>query len=57
MIRVDPHTTKNQLLIIMHVRLQLPIIPHLTTLVVPIRVIAPRAAMTVDHHLVQVGIN
>ena len=57
MIGVDPHTTKNQLLIIMHVRLQLPIIPHLTTLVVPIRVIAPRAAMTVDHHLVQVGIN
>ncbi|WP_228201289.1 hypothetical protein [Acinetobacter baumannii] len=57
MIGVDPHTTKNQLLIIMHVRLQLPIIHHLTTLVVPIRVIAPRAAMTVDHHLVQVGIN
>ena len=58
MIRVDLHTTKYQLINIgMKVQLQLPIIHLHQILVVHIRVTAPRAVVTVDHHLVQVGIN
>ncbi|MDN5479815.1 MAG: hypothetical protein L0G39_23050 [Chryseobacterium sp.] len=57
MIRVDLHTTKQLLHIIMKVQLQLPIIHHLTTLVVHIRVTAHRVVVTVDLHPVQVGIN
>lgn len=51
MIRVDLHTTKQLLHIIMKVQLQLTIIHHPTTQV------APRAVVTAARHQVQVGID
>lgn len=57
MIRADLSQMKQRHLIIgMNAQLHIPVIHRLMTQEVHIRLIAPRAAVTVAHHPVQVGI-